>query len=650
MLVDLAAVSVLIIVACSGFFVAFTMAFSDSYDGSSVAYSLFQIFLGFTSAAWNVWPEYNLLGKTILALFLFICHFLIMTILISVLTNSFMAIVPNANEEHQFVFAVNTISMVKNDALFSYVAPCNILAWFLTPLRFLLSFRQFVKLNRYVIKATHLPLLFSIYAYEKLFLARRIFDPTDLVENQGRRRQHTMSFMDPDRVGLFSPSLRVRQESELGYQKEKALDDVFRLTPPETLRSTMRGSERRQASSIVTNWVKQDDGITRSPPEQDQTIVERLEKKKQTSRRQSLARWDRRSRRLSGTRSVGSGPVSAARDFAYPHLGKEQSTTTAGGRTGDEGDDELLTNEEDESVSVDKTSHGGDSNAVEDDGEEEFFRTPTTAPYAGAILSAPEDSARSPRFSPPNQSPVPQPSPRPRPARHVHSRNLSSNTILYNPVAQSYASSPKKLSTSPPKARVQEKRIKAAPGGLNAPIKRSMVHSRPHPIIPTRSTAQSSPIRTAASPTGSKIRPSRSIYRRSSLDMKSLDLASDASLADTEVGIVPSIFATQMAKATGPIGPSGGSITEGMMGRLMLARMKILEEGFQEVLKEVKGMRTADTEADSPTDMSGSRDGKKGKGSGKGGLKQKEWPRSASAGGEGAVASKGITAEIGCRG
>jgi len=39
-----------------------------------------------------------------------------------------MTIVSNANEEHEFVFIINIISMVKNDALFSYIAPSNIFA------------------------------------------------------------------------------------------------------------------------------------------------------------------------------------------------------------------------------------------------------------------------------------------------------------------------------------------------------------------------------------------------------------------------------------------------------------------------------------------------------------------------------------------
>lgn len=86
MAMDLMAVLVLIVISCSGFFVAFTLAFGDNglTSAGSAAYALFQLLMGFTPAAWDMWGEYNLLGRAILILFLFIAHFLIVTILITV--------------------------------------------------------------------------------------------------------------------------------------------------------------------------------------------------------------------------------------------------------------------------------------------------------------------------------------------------------------------------------------------------------------------------------------------------------------------------------------------------------------------------------------------------------------------------------------
>ncbi len=74
MAMDLVAILILIIISCSGFFIAFTMAFKRDLGASDAAYSIFQLIMGFTPAAWDLWGEVNLLGKSLLALFLFICH------------------------------------------------------------------------------------------------------------------------------------------------------------------------------------------------------------------------------------------------------------------------------------------------------------------------------------------------------------------------------------------------------------------------------------------------------------------------------------------------------------------------------------------------------------------------------------------------
>lgn len=74
MAVDLVAILVLIVISCSGFFVAFSLAFKRDLGASDAAYAIFQLVMGFTPAAWDLWPQMNFLGKGLLALFLFICH------------------------------------------------------------------------------------------------------------------------------------------------------------------------------------------------------------------------------------------------------------------------------------------------------------------------------------------------------------------------------------------------------------------------------------------------------------------------------------------------------------------------------------------------------------------------------------------------
>ncbi|TVY85115.1 Calcium channel, partial [Lachnellula suecica] len=551
MAIDLVAVFILILIACSGFFVAFTLSFgTNEYDAAGVAYKIFQILMGFTPAAWEAWPTYNPLGKAILVLFLFICHFLVVTILITVLTNSFMAIVSNANEEHQFVFAVNTISMVKNDALFSYVAPSNIFAWILTPMRFFLPFRVFIKVNRTVIKLTHFPLLFSIYSYEKLFLARSVFEPTDLVDNPGAGR--------------------LRQESIAGFQKDRALDEVFRLAPrPDTIRTTQKSVERRQTHNVVNNWIDHQGSQASPPQEQDRSVVDRLE-----TRRQARKATMMKNRGISGTRSVASDPAEFMTSGAFHDFEDPDPDAQYANDLGGDGDDELVTNDDDEGLTLDKSrsvpAHSDNEASSE---EESYFRTPT-----GANRLSPTTASKNRRAllvdEPPKSSP---------PKRRTHNRNMSTNTILFNPVKNT--SDHSTSSASPPKSRPLTAKHSAANTGTHTPASglpsghRTPRHSiyttaatKPRPIMPNRQHFQSV--------------PNFNLDRRLRKRVSSLDMGmSDVGFEQNVQGAVPSSFATQMHMAAGA-GRGRGEDTDGMMGRLMLARMKTLEEGFAEVVRE----------------------------------------------------------------
>jgi hypothetical protein len=597
MAIDLVAVFVLILVACSGFFVAFTFSFGKGqYDAGEVAYKIFQILMGFTPAAWEAWPTYNPLGKALLVLFLFICHFLIVTILITVLTNSFMAIVSNAEQEHQFVFAVNTISMVKNDALFSYVAPSNIFAWFLTPLRYVFPFRIFIKLNRTVIKITHFPLLFGIFAYEKLFLARSVFEPTDLIENKHRGRNRIISFQD-GKTNLFSPTVRMRQDSVAGFQKDIALEEVFRLRP-DNLRN-LRRVDRRQTLNVVSNWMDRQSGIASPPMEQDHAVVDRLERRRQF--RQAVLH---RHRGISGTRSIASDPAEFMSTGGFhEQMVNERAASDEEADNGD-GDDELNTHDEDEGLTLDRAptrsrTNSHDTTFEKESESEDYFTTPTAArlniPYLPSSVSSRE--AHHPIHLAPRRSSPPR-------QRRPHDRTMSSNTILFNPLGERHSF------TSPPKSRPLTARLLSnTNSGAQTPTgsgpntgnrtPRNSMYSRanPRPITLTRGDISSVPnLNIDARLATSRTKQVR--HRRSSLDMGMSDLGLDAHAPGT-IGAVPSSFATQMAMATGGLKGFGGrqdnkgDDNNGMMGRLMLARMKTLEEGFAEVVKEFRGMRTA---------------------------------------------------------
>ena len=92
------------------------------------------------------------------------------------------------------------------------------------------------------------------------------------------------------------------------------------------------------------------------------------------------------------------------------------------------------------------------------------------------------------------------------------------------------------------------------------------------------------------------------------------DIGDNKAIGGGFLGAVPSSFQTQMAFATGAMraGQSAGSGNDdqGMMGRLMLARMNTLEESFKEMLKEVKEWRKGHGRG-SPDDRRGSKKSRK---------------------------------------
>ncbi|KAI1478444.1 hypothetical protein F4774DRAFT_385930 [Daldinia eschscholtzii] len=591
MAVDLAAVFVLVLISCSGFFVFFTLS-SNQNAAPEVAYKIFQILMGFTPAAWDVWPEYTFLGKTLLAAFLIICHFLVVTILITVLTNSFTAIVSNANEEHQFLFAINTISMVKNDAMFSYVAPGNILAWILTPLRYVMSIRQFVILNRTVIKLTHFPILFCIFIYEKYFLAPSIYEPTDLVEHQGRRKTRGISFTDLASRGtaLFSPSMKTREESIAGFQKDRALEEVFRRPPDVSTIRSQRRQERRKTQTAIRNWMEQNDEIGERLSHWP-TIDSRPSL---SQRRMSMSRdFPKRSRHVSDIRSAASDPADLVSNSGFPgsnvrelngQIDEQQARYRD--QTGADGDDEFVTNDEEEDEMVVASRHSSIASPRERD---DYF---TSSPDLRREVLAPSSlSSSSHHQSMAVTSPRTSNTPR---RQGLHSRTLSTNTILYAPQEPNqFEASPSLISEEPSGAGSHPRRSRlgtaaesSMPSGTRSPRKtqnRPPLATRPRPI-PARSAPNRSILINA---------PPR-IRRLSSVDG---GINSDVGL--DAFGAVPSSFATQMAMATGQLKAPNQSSQEredsDRISRLILARMKNLEENFADAMKEIRARSAAPT-------------------------------------------------------
>jgi hypothetical protein len=577
---DLIAVFVLIVISCSGFFVAF-LNFGDNKSPKEVAYGLFQMLMGFTPTAWSMWEEYNFLGKTILTVFLFICHFVVVTILITVLTNSFMRIVQNANQEHQFLFAVNTISMVKSDALFSYVAPTNVIAWLVAPFRYMMPFREFIRLNRTIIKITHLPILFTICLYEKTILSARVVQPMDLIESTSPTEVLTQAkHWPPSRFRGFSTraSRLVREPSVATYQKDQALEEVFRRPFNDRIRGPTSTVHERQTNNVIKDWMQEIGSGPANGPDEDDS-VDHLEMRPQRPKFPFKTRLANRPRNFTETtRSVASNPEDRTSRVASPVIRPRRTRPSVSPtqqrqmshHTDMEGDDELTSNDGDSGD--DKNSVPGSISNTADPAESSEKRSPkfySSRPSTARVISRRNSPTRRPR----------------------HNRNASGVTMLYNPVGSPNEGTEGRATPTRPDTDSSD--------GDHLPIVSTSVDQgtmKRHVLDVSRarkaqlglnpmSVPEVDSIYLSDRPTGTRPRPSLLF------DLGS-DLGDNKAVGGGFAGAIPSSFQTQMGfAAVAGLRRDAPNQTQDMLSKLVLARMNNIEEGFREVIKEVKDLR-----------------------------------------------------------
>lgn len=501
--------------------------------------------------------------------------------------------------------------MVKNDSLFSYVAPVNILAWALTPLRFFMPMRQFVWLNRTVIKATHFPLLLIIFIYERFILAPSIYEPTDLVENPGRGRHRAVSIVDPaSRTALFSPSLRIREESLVGYQKDRALEEVFRRAPDFATIRTQRRSERRKTQNAIRSWMDQQDGTFASPHNYG-TVENRPAQDWQ--RRLSMVR--ERPKRFSGlyqdTRSAASDPADMVSNATFPAVPdyfnngtvrRDFANEVKENTDAENGDDELVTNDEYEE---DNATHDTEQvrNYMDRDQttetEEDYFTTSVPSRFNSGLTSV-------------QRTPI---SPRPGTWRRVpmHNRTMSNNTMIFAPAqdrslessspAASGAMDPSLPSRSRPHSTrhtIPEGSVVSPGAGLHSP-RRSvyLAFSRPTSMVMSpRALARTAPSRSILEleiPDGgsSGTRDSQSSRRQLSAELPTpAELDPSALAASSEAGSngVISNFTTL---ATVMLEKSSQQEQDSnRMNKLMLAKMKNLQDSLGDVVREMRILKS----------------------------------------------------------
>ncbi|KAI0135588.1 hypothetical protein F4814DRAFT_401742 [Daldinia grandis] len=203
-----------------------------------------------------------LLGPTLMVTFAFLGNTLFLTILVSMLSNTFGTIVSNATAEIQFRKAVLTLEGVKSDAIFAYQPPFNIIALFvLVPMRFLVSPRWFHKIHVATVRAINLPVLLLIAGIERQLL----WSDTELVEyptEQLPKKRRGRSW--------FWEKWRITSHGDI--------QAVFDIHPPDSVEHDIavddelthhmirRQFARQQSSTLIESSKNQDNESNQPPP------------------------------------------------------------------------------------------------------------------------------------------------------------------------------------------------------------------------------------------------------------------------------------------------------------------------------------------------------------------------------------------------
>ncbi|TKA63152.1 hypothetical protein B0A49_10474, partial [Cryomyces minteri] len=498
---------------------------------------------------------------------------------------------------------------------------------------------------------THFPVLFTVFVYERVILSHIAYEPTDLVERRGRSTGRLPGFSQGAAMDLFSPGRRLREPSVTTFHKDRALEEVFRRPFRDAtvrLASQNIESDRGKSTTVVDHWMQEmgHEGGASPPMEQPRSVVERLEQRRPSLRRFASVNTPRIGKRdFFGVRSALSDPE----DLPFAASSRPQPIQEEPGHfnadddllqeTDADGDDELVTNDEADRVTITPVSPRKDSDAGDEANDKEIRgtddsdnatdnpRNEVNTKGSPQLASSVPSATRARLFGASNLTMSSEPH---RNKRAEHIRNFSTTTVLYSPLLEQPRNQSSSLSSSPrnhsrsltarhadsagvgsgtatPAANMSGRRTpkRTVPG---APA------SRARPVMPHRHLNQSVPNLAGF------LALDRGNRRKPSFNAIALDLASD--LGDNRHGPDPTTFGgmngmaasfnTQMAYATGAFGgrrqqhyaresqTRTADDDAGMMSRIMLARMNTLEEGFRDIVKEVKEWRKDSNQGSRP--------------------------------------------------
>ncbi|KAF2121480.1 hypothetical protein BDV96DRAFT_564336 [Lophiotrema nucula] len=246
----------LVIILYLGFLTTFVLLARDQFTPREMSWILIKVFFGSSYLGFDVAQEISpYFGPPIMLVFVALTNILLITSLISLLSNSLTKVLDHAREEYLFVYSVYVLEASSSNRLTYYLPPLNLIPLLLRPLRLILPSERLRSARIVLLKATHAPYVGAIWAYEQLARRKRnsgmvsISGPETPTSTTKRTLRSTMNPPRPLAAGSYFPVRPQTRGSEPDPQL-KAL--VLKLS-----------SQVEELTAMVSQLQKRNDEPTR---------------------------------------------------------------------------------------------------------------------------------------------------------------------------------------------------------------------------------------------------------------------------------------------------------------------------------------------------------------------------------------------------
>lgn len=154
-----------------GFLTTFSLLARDRFKISEMSWILVKVFFGSSYLGFDIMTEINpILGPPLMLIFVTLTNILLITSLISILSDSFSKVIAHAREEYLFVYSVYVLEASTSNRLTHFYPPLNLIPLILIrPLRLFFPSEKLRAARIILLKVTHAPIVGAIWVFEKVF-------------------------------------------------------------------------------------------------------------------------------------------------------------------------------------------------------------------------------------------------------------------------------------------------------------------------------------------------------------------------------------------------------------------------------------------------------------------------------------------------